>query len=267
MQKAASGCDRTVAVLSPAYLSSRFAQSEWAAAFANDPRGDNRSLVPVMVERCSPPGLLKSIVHIDLTDSDEENARRLLVQGVGSGRRKPTERPSFPGATLRPHPSFPADQGANPAGVPTHIPRIRKGVTDVDKRRFMRQAFEKIAGRFEKSLGELSAAEQAVDCDFERRSTVEFAAEIFLHGKSVCRCRLWQGGLLYSDGISYAEGRTNGDAVNEVLGISDGGDELALSSLMGISFHRWDEGVNPKRLSEEQAFQYLWRRFVAPLER
>jgi hypothetical protein len=265
MQKAAAGCERTVAVLSPAYLSSRFAQSEWAAAFANDPKGDSGSLVPVMVEKCSPLGLLKSIVHINLTDTEEENARRLLVQGVGTGRRKPSARPSFPGTAPRPHPSFPADQSAIPPSMPTHIPRIRKGVTDVDKRRFIRHAFETIAGRFEKSLGELSAAEQTVDCDFERRSTTEFAAEIFLHGKSVCHCRLWQGGFL--EGISYAEGRTSGDAVNEVLGISDRADELALASLMGISFHRWDEGVDPKRLSEDQAFQYLWRRFVAPLER
>jgi hypothetical protein len=56
MQKAASDCERTIAVLSPAYLSSRFAQSEGAAAFANDPSGDHRSLVPVMVEKCLPPG-------------------------------------------------------------------------------------------------------------------------------------------------------------------------------------------------------------------
>jgi hypothetical protein len=212
-------------------------------------------------------GFLKSIVHIDLTDVEEENARRLLLEGVGSGRRKPSARPSFPGAGPRTHPSFPPDKSASPPNRSAHIPRIRKGVTDVDKRRFTRQAFETIAGRFEKSMDELSAAEQAVDCDFERRSTAEFAAEIFLHGKSVCRCRLWQGGFLSSEGISYAEGRTSGGAVNEVLGASDGDDELALSSLMGISFHRWDEGVDPKRLSEEQAFQYLWRRFVAPLER
>ena len=34
MQQAASRAERTVAVLSPDYLSSRFTQPEWAAAFA-----------------------------------------------------------------------------------------------------------------------------------------------------------------------------------------------------------------------------------------
>jgi hypothetical protein len=68
-----------------------------------------------------------------------------------------------------------------------------------------------------------------------------------------------------SDGISYAEGRTSGDATNEILTIAEGG-ELALSAMMS-GFHRSEEGLDQKRMSKEQAFQYLWRRFVTPLER
>jgi TIR domain len=37
MQKAASGTENTIVVLSPAYLQSEFTQPEWAAAFAQDP--------------------------------------------------------------------------------------------------------------------------------------------------------------------------------------------------------------------------------------
>ncbi len=39
MHNAAADCDRTIAVLSPDYLTSGFAASEWAAAFAQDPTG------------------------------------------------------------------------------------------------------------------------------------------------------------------------------------------------------------------------------------
>jgi TIR domain len=266
MQKAATGCDRTIAVLSPAYLSSVFAQSEWAAAFAGDPVGDRRSLVPVMVERCSPPGLLKSIVYIDIVGADEERARGLVLDGLQSGRRKPSIRPSFPGRARPTHPPFPAGGGQTAASRSAYVPTIRKSATDVDKRRFMKAAFETIFVGFEKSLAELSVAEEAVDCELERRSTAEFTAEIFLHGKSACRCRIWQGALPSSDGISYAEGRTSGNATNEMLAIAEGG-ELALSALMGGFHHQWEEGVDQKRLSGDQAFRYLWRRFVAPLER
>lgn len=265
MQKAASGCPRTIAVLSPAYLASKFAQSEWAASFANDPKGDQQSLVPVMVEKCSPLGILKPIVHIDIVGADEERARQLLVDGLRSGRRKPFVRPSFPGNVRSSHPPFPAGRRPDSEHRPTYIPNIRKVVTDVEKRRYMKQAFDKIASDFERSLADLSAAEDSIECEFQRRSAVEFTAEIFFHGKSASSCRMWQGGLFSSDGISYAEGRLSGDATSEILTIAEGG-ELALSAMMG-GFYRSEEGIDRKRMNEMQAFQYLWRRFVMPLER
>jgi hypothetical protein len=263
MQKAAADCDRTIAVLSPAYLTSNFAQSEWAAAFADDPQGQKGKLLPVMVEKCSPPGLLKSIVHIDVVGADEEEARRRLVEGVRPGRNKPATRPSFPGSVRSPKPVFPA--ASPPSRRATYVPKIPKAPTDVDRKRFMRQAFDTLASGFEQSLAELAGREDAVEFDFDRRSTVEFTAEIFLRGKSVCRCRIWQGGPISGDGISYAEGSLSGNATNEMLVLSQGGD-LALSALMS-SFHRFEEGIDPKRMTPDQTFDYLWRRFVAPLER
>ena len=47
MQRAAEEAERTIIVLSPEFLASRFVQPEWAAAFAQDPTGAKRSLVPV----------------------------------------------------------------------------------------------------------------------------------------------------------------------------------------------------------------------------
>ena len=96
MQRAATEADRTIMVLSPDYLKSQFTSPEWAVAFAEDSQGLLRKLVPVMVRRCSPPGLLSSLVHIVLADEDEETARTLLLDGVNAARAKPARRPSFP---------------------------------------------------------------------------------------------------------------------------------------------------------------------------
>jgi len=105
MQKAASECDRTLAVLSPDYLLSEFVQPEWAAAFAADPAGNARKLVPVRVRPCEMKGLLKAIVYIDLVGMEEAAARRQLLEGVKEGRgpstqvRFPSEKsPRFPAA-------------------------------------------------------------------------------------------------------------------------------------------------------------------------
>jgi hypothetical protein len=49
MQRATESADRTIAVLSPDYLQAKFTKPEWAAAFAQDPTGEQGLLVPVRV--------------------------------------------------------------------------------------------------------------------------------------------------------------------------------------------------------------------------
>jgi NB-ARC domain len=53
-------------------------------------------LVPVRVQPCEPPGLLASRVYVDLVDTDEATAKRLLLAGVGESGARPTTVP-FPG--------------------------------------------------------------------------------------------------------------------------------------------------------------------------
>jgi TIR domain len=74
-QKAAMECERTIAVFSPNYFLSEFAEAEWAAAFRLDPTGKNEKLIPVRIDDCQPPGLLGSIIYIDLVKLDETTAR------------------------------------------------------------------------------------------------------------------------------------------------------------------------------------------------
>jgi tetratricopeptide (TPR) repeat protein len=97
MQQATSTAARTIAVLSPAYFESGFGEAEWRAAFAKDPTGELGLLVPVRVQPCEPPGLLASRVYIDLVDTEEATAKRLLLAGVGESGARPTTAP-FPGS-------------------------------------------------------------------------------------------------------------------------------------------------------------------------
>jgi hypothetical protein len=82
MQKAATEAARTIAVLSPDYLQAKFTAPEWAAAFAQDPMGERRLLIPVRVRPVELTGLLKAIVYIDLVDKDEEEAKVSLLSNI-----------------------------------------------------------------------------------------------------------------------------------------------------------------------------------------
>jgi hypothetical protein len=96
MDKAAQVAKRTIAVLSPSYVAAAFTQPEWASAFAGDPTGAARKLVPVRVTETERSGLLSQIVFIDLVGLSEDEARERLLAGIRD-RLKPTEPPVFPG--------------------------------------------------------------------------------------------------------------------------------------------------------------------------
>ncbi|MBW4700074.1 MAG: TIR domain-containing protein [Aphanocapsa lilacina HA4352-LM1] len=106
MQKAAVQAERTVAVLSAHYLAALYTQPEWAAAFAADPQGKQRKLVPVRVGKCELSGLLQPIVFVDLVGLSEGDARVALL-GAFSARTKPSEPPAFPGDGAQGVPSSP----------------------------------------------------------------------------------------------------------------------------------------------------------------
>jgi TIR domain-containing protein len=269
MQKGAAESDRTIMILSPEYLQSPFARSEWAAALASDPEGAARKLVPVRVRCCQPAGLLKSVVYIDLVDQDEAKARERLVEGVSGKRAKPTKRPSFPGHG-RPMPkSFPGPESvssAPPRSPSAYMPKLRRAPSDIDKRRFMRNAFEVIKGHFEGGLQALTQQNDDAESDFHVNTATEFTAEVFLNGKSVCRCRVWLGTQIGSNGIAYLEGHTFGNGYNEMLSATVEGGDLFLAAL-GSAFSHLEGSYDLKRLTPDEAADYLWRRFVSRLER
>src|SRR6266566_9674930 len=96
MDKAARCAERTLLVLSPAYLESDYAFAEWAAAFRYDPKGARKRLVPVRIQPCEVDGLLGPVVYIDLVSLEEKQARECLLAGVQRGRVKP-ETVAYPG--------------------------------------------------------------------------------------------------------------------------------------------------------------------------
>lgn len=96
MHKAVQQGKRTLAVLSPDYLGAKFPEAEWAAAFAKDPTGENRTLITVRVRDCKPPGLLASIVYIDLVGLNPTDAQNKLIFEIRaslSGKRAAASSP------------------------------------------------------------------------------------------------------------------------------------------------------------------------------
>jgi hypothetical protein len=95
MRDALEQADRTLALVSAAYLVSPYCTDEWTGAFLHDPDGRNR-LLQVRIEDCELPRLLRAQVYVDLVGLPRQQARVRLLAGVQRGRRKPSAEPPFP---------------------------------------------------------------------------------------------------------------------------------------------------------------------------
>jgi hypothetical protein len=130
MQQATTEADITIAVLSEAYLKAEFTQPEWAAAFAQDPTGEKRQLIPVRVTQCTLQGLLKPIIYVDLVNLGEEDAEHALLDGL-----KPSGKPAQP----PPFPAKRAEPSISTAPFPPSLARLH-GVPDLPPHYLPREA-------------------------------------------------------------------------------------------------------------------------------
>jgi tetratricopeptide (TPR) repeat protein len=118
MQDGVTGAARTIAVLSDAYLNSVYGSAEWQAAWAADPDGKQRKLLIIRVQDCPRPGLLTSVVGVDIFGKPELEAKSTLRKAVAdalSGRAKPATAPRFPGRAV-----------PRPARFPGALPTVWK---------------------------------------------------------------------------------------------------------------------------------------------
>jgi tetratricopeptide (TPR) repeat protein len=97
MHSALSAANRVVALFSPAYFEDiRYTVEEWTSALVKDDEGGRR-LVPVQVERCVVPRLLRPLLRVELFEVDEAEAARRLV-AAARGPARPDGKPVFPGS-------------------------------------------------------------------------------------------------------------------------------------------------------------------------
>jgi tetratricopeptide (TPR) repeat protein len=110
MDQGVARAARTVAVLSPDYLSSVYGMAEWQAVWADDPQGQQRKLITVRVRGDRSVGLLAGVVDIDLVGLSEGVAQRRLREDIAAamrGRAKPGSPPAFPRRAVPAEPRFP----------------------------------------------------------------------------------------------------------------------------------------------------------------
>jgi hypothetical protein len=130
MQNATVQAEKTLAVLSSNYLNALYTHPEWAAAFAQDPKGQKRTLIPIRVSECEIKGLWQQIVYADLVNLAEAEAKDVVLAALQE-RAKPTQAPGFPGVSLPPAERITPQRVDYPgAEVPHNLAKARTGAVN-----------------------------------------------------------------------------------------------------------------------------------------
>lgn len=73
-----------VALLSESYLASPYCKQEWTAAIRAQEGTQAVRLTPFLLKPCSPGGLLGAVTYVDLSNFDEESARRTALETLST---------------------------------------------------------------------------------------------------------------------------------------------------------------------------------------
>jgi hypothetical protein len=146
------------------------------------------------------------------------------------------------------------------------LPDVKKKFTQRDKDVFLKLSFEKIRSYFQKGLSNLQAKHNDIETDFTQMHKFKFICTVYLGGDVSNRCKIWIGGPVSSDQISYQQGDigfNNDTSYHDWLSVIDEGSELGLKT-SGI-FLGHPKIEKDGTLSPERAAEYLWLRFTEHL--
>ena len=135
------------------------------------------------------------------------------------------------------------------------IPKIRRTITDLEKKKFLNASFSTIKEYFDKALKKLKNSNPHIETELEEITNSKFTASVYVEGELKVQCKIWIGGLSNSgNGISYSEGArgidiNNDNSLNDNATVEDDGIEMFFS-VLGMSFGYVEgmENINLKEL-------------------
>jgi len=150
------------------------------------------------------------------------------------------------------------------------MPKRRKKITQLDKDRFVKELYQGIVKYFNEGLTQLKQHDNRIEIDMIKVNELKFIATVYFDGEIENQCKIWIGDTFGSSGItyyadSYGHIDINNDSTsNDWLFLEEDEDGLYMKgSGMMYMFQNKDKKIR----NGQEAGEYFWKSFIAPLER
>jgi hypothetical protein len=255
--------DVILLLVSPDFLASNYCYDVEMARAMDRHRANEARVIPVILRHCdwrhAPFGKLlaapkdgKPIVSWpDLDEAFVDVVQQIRAALPRVAPAPSTSAPTRSGSTQNP---LPAPRSSNL--------RMRRTFSEIDRDRFLDEAFEYMARFFETSMGELEKRNSGVEARFRRIDSNRFVGTVYLQGKAVSRCKVVLGGMFGKEiSYSFSDQPTDG-SINESLRV-DGDDQNLFLKPLGMAQHGSGQS---RKLTFEGAAEYYWSLFIQALQ-
>lgn len=161
------------------------------------------------------------------------------------------------------------EENVHPEEDIVYIPKVRRTISDLEKKKFLKSSFIEIKDYFQNALIQLRNLNNHLETEFEEITTNKFIVTIYAEGEIKSKCKIWIGGIWGSESsISFSEGTgifdiNNDSSMNDSARVTDDGIEIYFD-ILGITFGHLPgvENVNLKRASAKDVAKYYWGRLT-----
>lgn len=187
------------------------------------------------------PGLSGAITYLAVRSSDHQKIVDAFLRKIG---RKGTSKP-------KPEPR------KEPAK--TYIPKIKKSFTDKEKNQFLKSSFEEIVNLIDDFAAETQKEYSHFEYEMEMVTSRKAVFTLYENERQVSQFKLWIGGLLGGNSISFAHGDSididSDGSMNESISLEEHEGELKLKPMgMGMFGAERDKLMSPREVAD-----YLWQ--------
>jgi len=187
------------------------------------------------------PGLSGAISYLAVRSGDHKKIVDAFLRKIG---RKGTPKPK-------------PESRKEPAKA--YIPKVKKSFTDKEKNQFLKSSFEEIVNLINDFAAETQKEHLHFEYEMEMVTSRKAVFTLYENEKQVSQFKLWLGGLLGGNSISFAHGDSididSNGSMNESISLEENEGELKLKPMgMGMFGAERDKLMSPREVAD-----YLWQ--------